>query len=164
MITRYSKIAIILFVATFSALVAINNITDYSSNFEFVRHVLSMDSTFPGNRAMYRAINSPWLWHSAYALIICGEILTAALLIRGGLVLWRTRNSCGVDFHRAKNIAVLGFTTGFVVWFFGFIVIGGEWFLMWQSPHWNGQQAAFRFYMAILGCLIYVNQYDADLY
>lgn len=34
---------------------------------------------------------------------------------------------------------------------------------MWQSPQWNGQQAAFRFYMAILGVMIFVNQPDRDL-
>jgi hypothetical protein len=43
---------------------------------------------------------------------------------------------------------------GFLVWFFGFMVIGGEWFQMWQSPLWNGQQAAFRFYLTILAVLI----------
>lgn len=50
-----------------------------------------------------------------------------------------------------------------MVWFSGFMVIGGEWFVMWQSPQWNGQQAAFRFYMAILGVMIFVNQPDRDL-
>jgi predicted small integral membrane protein len=34
---------------------------------------------------------------------------------------------------------------------------------MWQSKTWNGQDAAFKFYMAILGVLIFVNQPDVDL-
>jgi predicted small integral membrane protein len=50
-----------------------------------------------------------------------------------------------------------------LVWFFGFMVIGGEWFSMWQSPTWNGQQAAFRFYLTILAVLVFVNQADGDL-
>ena len=49
------------------------------------------------------------------------------------------------------------------MWFFGFMVVGGEWFQMWQSPMWNGQEAAFRFYMTILVVLIFVNQPDSDL-
>jgi predicted small integral membrane protein len=49
---------------------------------------------------------------------------------------------------------------GFMVWFFGFMVIGGEWFQMWQSSQWNGQQAAFRFYLTILAVLIFVMQKD----
>jgi predicted small integral membrane protein len=49
---------------------------------------------------------------------------------------------------------------GFIVWFFGFMVIGGEWFQMWQSSQWNGQEAAFRFYLTILAVLIFVMQKD----
>ena len=163
MVSRYSKIALVLILASFSSMVAINNLTDYWSNFEFVRHVLSMDTTLPDNQAMYRSIHSVWVWHAAYALIILGELLTAVMLARGGVALWKARYSRGNDFHRTKGIAILGLTAGFTVWLFGFMVVGGEWFLMWQSPDWNGQQAAFRFYVAILGCLIYVNQFDTDL-
>jgi predicted small integral membrane protein len=49
------------------------------------------------------------------------------------------------------------------VWFFGFMVVAGEWFAMWQSQTWNGQEAAFRFYMAVLGVLIFVALPDGDL-
>jgi len=31
-----------------------------------------------------------------------------------------------------------------VTWLVAFLTIGGEWFLMWQSRAWNGQEAAFR--------------------
>ena len=34
--------------------------------------------------------------------------------------------------------------------------------LMWQPHQWNGQEAAFKFYMAILGVLIFLNQPDTD--
>ncbi len=44
----------------------------------------------------------------------------------------------------------------------GFMVVGGEWFMMWQSAVWNGQEAAFRFYVTLLGVLIYVNQRDTE--
>jgi predicted small integral membrane protein len=43
------------------------------------------------------------------------------------------------------------------------MVVGGEWFAMWQSPTWNGQQAAFRFYTTLLLALIFVAQNDSDL-
>ena len=162
MATRYAKIVLTLALAAFATLVAFNNITDYGSNFAFVKHVLSMDTTFPGNAAMYRAITTPWLWHGAYWLIIVGEALTSVLLARGALALWRARRATGTEFNLAKKCAVAGLTLGFVVWFFGFMVIGGEWFLMWQSHQWNGQEAAFKFYMAILGVLIFLNQPDTD--
>lgn len=38
-----------------------------------------------------------------------------------------------------------GLTLGFTLWFAGFMIVGAEWFQMWQSTTWNGQQAAFRF-------------------
>jgi predicted small integral membrane protein len=34
---------------------------------------------------------------------------------------------------------------------------------MWQSKSWNGQEAAFRFYMTMLAVLIFVIQPDAEL-
>jgi predicted small integral membrane protein len=160
MTIRYTKIAMILALAAFAFLTVFNNVTDYSSNFNFVQHVLSMDTTFPDNAARYRAIDKSWMWHGAYWLIILGEAMTTVLLAYGALKLWRARMADGVVFNRAKGWAVVGLTVGFFVWFFGFMVVGGEWFLMWQSETWNGQDAAFRFYMALLGVLIFLNQPD----
>ena len=47
--------------------------TDYDTNYAFVRHVLSMDTTFPENALLYRHITSPALWQVGYALIIVGR-------------------------------------------------------------------------------------------
>jgi len=160
MTIRYTKIAMILALAAFAFLTVFNNVTDYSSNFNFVQHVLSMDTTFPNNAARYRAIGKPWMWHGAYWLIILGEAMTTVLLAYGALKLWRARTADSVVFNSAKGWAIVGLTVGFFVWFFGFMVVGGEWFLMWQSETWNGQDAAFRFYMALLGVLIFLNQPD----
>ena len=68
--------------------------------------------------------------------------------------------SPAISFNRAKGLAVVASGLGFLVWFFGFMVIGGEWFQMWQSSQWNGQEAAFRFYLTILTVLIFVMQKD----
>jgi predicted small integral membrane protein len=43
----------------------------------------------------------------------------------------------------------------------GFMVVGGEWVLIWQSA-WNGQTAAFQPYMSILAVLIFVTQLECD--
>ncbi|NWA00409.1 DUF2165 family protein [Pseudomonas gingeri] len=163
MTVRYAKIVLSLTLAAFAFMVTFNNITDYGSNFAFVSHVLSMDTTFPNNAAMYRAITTPVLWHAAYWLIIFGEGLTAVLLALGALSLWRARKADAATFGRARKWVVGGATVGFLVWFFGFMVVGGEGFLMWQSHTWNGQEGAFRFYMAIIGVLIFVNQADNEL-
>ena len=47
---RTIKLLLVFGVAIFYSLIVLNNITDYGSNYEFVRHVMMMDSTFPENR------------------------------------------------------------------------------------------------------------------
>jgi predicted small integral membrane protein len=163
MTLRLSKIVMLLCLAAFCFLVAFGNVTDYGSNFAFVQHVLSMDTTFPGNALMYRSITNPAFWTAGYWLIIAGEALTCLLFLLAVLELWRARHASGRDFDRAKKFAVIATTMGFLVWFFGFMAIGGEWFAMWQSTTWNGQDAAFRFYMTMLAVLIFVIQPDRDL-
>lgn len=162
MLVRLCKVVMLLGLALFAFLVTFNNITDYDSNFQFVRHVMSMDTTFEGNAAMYRAITTPWMWHAGYWGVILGEGLTCAFLLWGGLRLFAARHAPAAEFQSRKDIAVVGATVGFLVWFVGFMAVGGEWFLMWQSQVWNGQQAAFRFYMSILAVLIFVMMPDPD--
>ena len=163
MTRRYAKIVMVLALAAFAFMVTFNNITDYGSNYAFVQHVLSMDTTFPDNAAIYRAITNPTLWHAGYWLIIAGEGLTFVLFLIGGIAMFGARRASAAAFEASKKWAIAGATVGFHVWFFGFMVVGGEWFLMWQSDIWNGQDAAFKFYMAILGVLIFVNQPDPEI-
>jgi predicted small integral membrane protein len=160
--TRIVKTVMVAALACFALLVAFNNIVDYNTNYEFVRHTLSMDTTFPGNALMHRAIVNPALWTIGYWAIILGEGMTGiAFAVATTRLLVRLR-ARGAVFDRAKRFVAVGGGIGFLVWFFGFMVIGGEWFAMWQSPQWNGQQAAFRFYMAILAVLIFTLQPDGD--
>lgn len=162
MLIRLCKIAMLLGLALFAALVTFNNIVDYGSNFAFVQHVMSMDTTFEGNALMGRAITTEWMWHAGYWLIIAGEGLTALLLAGGAAALFGKRHEAGPVFAAAKGWAVLGATTGFMVWFVGFMAIGAEWFLMWQSEIWNGQQPAFRFYLTLLAVIIFVMQPEPE--
>lgn len=163
LITRAAKIAMCLAIALFCLLVSFDNIISYGANYEFVRHVLSMDTTLPTNELRIRAITDPTLWRVAYASIIAAEGATGLLFLFGAVGMLRALRSPGAVFDRAKRFAVAGALLAFLVWFFGFMVVGGEWFDMWQSPAWNGQQAAFRFYVTVLAVLIFVNQADPDL-
>ncbi|GGB31202.1 membrane protein [Tistrella bauzanensis] len=159
---RIAKTLMVLGLAAFAILVTVNNITDYGSNFAFVTHVLSMDDTFPDNALLWRAITDPTLWHVGYWLIIAGEGVTGVLFLAAAVAMFRTLSAPASGFARAKRLVHYGAATGFLVWFVGFMVVGGEWFAMWQSSVWNGQEAAFRFYMTILGVLIYVSLPDPD--
>ena len=84
---RVAKIVLIAALAAFAFVVTYDNIADYNSNYEFVRHVLSMDTTFPNNALMHRAITDPRLWTAAYIIIIATEALTSLLLVVGALAL-----------------------------------------------------------------------------
>lgn len=159
---RLAKVALVGALAAFALIVAYDNIVDYGSNYAFVGHVLSMDTTFPGNALMGRAITDERVWRAAYAAIITAEGLTGALLAAGGLMMLLRLRAPAADFERAKGLVYLGAALGFLVWFFGFIVVAGEYFAMWQSKQWNGQESAFRFYMAILGVVIFVALPEPD--
>ena len=156
MMIRLSKCALLLGVAFFFSLVVLNNTTDYNSNFQFVRHVLMMDSTFPGNHGMWRAMNQPLVHRIFYLSIICWESVTCLLSWWGSLRLLGNLRAPAAAFDRAKSVAVGALTLGCLLWFIAFISVGGEWFLMWQSKTWNGQDAAFRMFVVLGLILIYL--------
>jgi predicted small integral membrane protein len=149
MMQRVAKMLLVFGVAVFYTLVVFNNITDYGSNHEFVRHVLMMDSTFPANRGMWRAINSPEMHTAFYVAIIAWEFATMLLCWWGGFRLATMLSASAGDFQKAKGVAVAALTLGLLMWLVAFLSIGGEWFLMWQSKTWNGQDAAFRMFTVV---------------
>jgi predicted small integral membrane protein len=163
MIVRSAKILLVLLIGLFSLLVGVDNIIDYGTNLAFVQHVMSMDTVFPSSTLTWRAITSPALQYAGYAGIIAAEILTGVLCILGAWRLWQARAALAVRFNAAKDIAIAGLVCGFALWFFGFMTVGGEWFQMWQSQTWNGQEAAFRFIGCIGLVLIFLAQKDDEL-
>jgi predicted small integral membrane protein len=153
---RLSKILLVAAIAFTASLVTFGNITDYDTNWSFVVHVLSMDTIFPNSTIHYRAITSPTLQKLAYCLIIAAELATAILCWIGAAAMLRSALAPAPHFARAKTWAITGLTVGFLTWQVGFMAVGGEWFGMWQSTTWNGEESAFRFQMTILAVLIYL--------
>jgi predicted small integral membrane protein len=160
---RLVKTVMVASTALFALLVAYNNVADYGSNYEFVRHTLSMDTTFPGNALKGRAITSPTVWTLGYWAIIVTEAATGLVLAFAAWRLMRAWRLPATAFNAAKQYVVIGVGLGFLLWFTGFMVVGGEWYLMWQSKQWNGQEAAFRFYMTLLAVGIFVSLPDGDV-
>ena len=155
---REIKALMVACLALYPLMVAFGNITDREANFVFLQHVMSMDTTFPDNPLMYRAVTSPTLQRLAYALIIAFEALCGLALAWGAIALWRARRASAAEFAAAKLWTAIGGFLGFLVWFVGFLVIAGEWFAMWQSAHWNAQEAAFRFVVMIVLVVVFVLQ------
>ncbi len=161
MITRLSKVTLVFAIALFASLVVFNNVTDYDSNFTLVQHVFKMDTIFPDSKGFWRAIDSPGIHRSVYGFIIFTEFVIAVFCWVGGFRLSKHINNAR-SFDQSKNPAIIGLTLGMLLWFTGFMTIGGEWFLMWQSESANGQEAAFRLVVILGIVLIYLVQPDAE--
>jgi predicted small integral membrane protein len=155
MITRIAKMLLVSAIALFYTLVVLNNTTDFDSNYQFVRHVLMMDSTFPGNQGMWRAIHAPWVHLAFYFSIIGWEMLTMVLCWWGAIGLMLKLRKPAAEFEAAKRIPLAALTLGMLMWLVAFLSVGAEWFLMWQSKAWNGQEAAFRMF-AVVGIVLLI--------
>jgi len=57
-------------------------------------------------------------------------------------------------FNQAKQYGILGIGAGMIL-FVLFLVIGGEWFLMWQSSLWNAQDTAYNM-IIVLGVMLLI--------
>lgn len=162
MATRVAKLVLLAGIALYYTLVVVNNLTDFGSNYQFVRHVLSMDTTIPGNHGLWRALPQPALQLAFYLSIIAWEAATAILLWWGFARLWHARKLPAAAFNAAKTIPVLALALSLTMWLVAFLTIGGEWFLMWQSRVWNGQDAAFRMFAVVDLILLIVLLPDTD--
>jgi predicted small integral membrane protein len=162
MVLRTSKCLLLFSVALFYLLVVFNNLTDYNSNYQFVHHVLMMDSTFPGNLGMWRAINSSFIHHAFYDSIIVWEAVTMALALWGAVRMTRALSAPAAEFNLAKRMGIAALTLSLLMWLVAFLTVGAEWFLMWQSRMWNGQEAAGRMFNVVALVLIYVALPDSD--
>jgi len=162
MTIRLCKIALLAASVLYLGLVVFNNLTDYGTNFSFVRHVLDMSTTFPGNASRWRALTAPWMHHAFYAVIILWEAASLALLAAGVRRLWGARSAPVAEWRRGKALAALGLTLSLLKWYAAFIAVGGEWFLMWQSPTWNGQGSAFRMFTLMGLSLLLLLQQEGE--
>jgi len=156
----------VLMQAAYFLVVAFDNITNPQSNWVFVQGVLSLDGVFDNSGFEWRAINANWFHVLAYVALIAMETLTGILLTWAGVVgLKNATNRTG--WGNAQRLTMLGVTTGLLVFFFGFITVGGNWFVMYLNSKWNGLDPAFQnttttFLTAllVLGVLIF-DRFDA---
>jgi predicted small integral membrane protein len=114
-----------------------------------------MDTTFPNNHGTWRALNQPAIHTAAYISLIAWEFISMLLCAWGSFRLALALRQDAATFNSAKRIAILGLALGMLQWFVAFVAVGGEWFLMWQSHTWNGEETASRVF-AILGLFVLI--------
>jgi len=138
---RTMKVLMVAIMATLFSLIALDNLIDFQTNWQFVQHVLMMDTV--GETAVKsRAINDVNFQLFAYYTIIFWEICIAMTLWCGTFVMAKNIKSDGIGFYHSKKWAYIGLFMIFLLFMGGFVIVGGEWFDMWRSKTWNGQKAA----------------------
>lgn len=160
---RVAKIASISAIGIMGLIIVIGNTTDYYTNYLFVQHVMNMDTIFPDSNISYRKIANPSLWHLFYILLITLEVLLTFFCLKGSWALLKVLKSDAQTFNQSKNWSVAGLIIGILIWFFGFQVVGGEWFAMWQSSVWNGLGSADRIVTFLFLTLIFFQSKDENL-
>jgi predicted small integral membrane protein len=156
MTIRASKALLLFALGLYYTLVVFNNTNDYNTNLTFVRHVLLMDTTFPGNNGMWRAIHSPAVPWIFFVSIVIWEITTGILCWWAGLRLMRNLRSSADTFNAAKKLGVIALTLSLLMWLTAFLSVGNEWFLMWQSKEWSGESGADHMFVIAGIILLYL--------
>lgn len=149
---KFAKSLILFFYLSMIFMFAINNTFDFNTNYEFVKHVLSMDTTFNPNSI--RAIHNKSIHLLAYLSIIAWQYLTFVV----GLLGLKEYCSAGrVEFINASLMMAI------TLYFFGYIIVASEWFMMWQSSKWNGKNTAFMFTMLLILILNLINSHNEGI-
>jgi len=105
---------------------------------------------------------SPTVHLVFYLSIIAWEIVTLVLLWWGVANLVRALRLPIADFNAAKRLPIMALTLSMLMWLVAFLSVGAEWFLMWQSHTWNGQEAAFRMFTVVGIVLLLVIQPETE--
>lgn len=144
---RVAASGFVLMVAAYYLMVAFDNLTNpmnpNASNWPMVQGVLSGDGVPADSGFGWHFIDATPVQVLAYLAIVAAEAIAGiALLIGGsrGLQLSRTHDR----WAGAQRWTYLGGTVGLGLFFLGFMVIGGNWFIMYLNAKWNALQPAFQ--------------------
>lgn len=150
---RYLKIILVIFVGLTGFFFVAGNIANWNAGLELVGYVLSMEGHEIYNSHIFPPVTNSVMVTIAYLIILTGEFLVGALSLKGAWDLWSARYGSAETFNSSKTNAILGTGMAMVVWFGGFIVIGGVLLQMWQTKIGAGSfHDAFIF--AVIGGLV----------
>ena len=128
---------------------------NFMSNVEFVRTVLSMDSTSEPDS--WRAIDSPFAAFIAYSLIWIAHAVSGVLCLAGTYSLATAWSRDDTDFSRAAAISTAGVGIGCVLYLVGFLAIASGWFLLHEAPTPpNFIREAMLLFLCYVAVLIYL--------
>lgn len=147
----------ILMVVAYYLVVGFDNITNptnpNASNWPFVKGVLSGDAVPADSGFEWRFIDATWFQAASYIAVMACETLTGILLLIAGILGLRASSTSG-QWNHAQKLTFLGGFLGLAVFFFGFMVVGGNWFIMYLNSQWNGLEPAFQNSVMTISMLI----------
>ena len=159
---RLLKIVLVVFVGLQGWFYVAGNLANWEAGHAAVGYVLSMQGHEVYGTHIVPPVTHPALVTLAFLAIIAGEFLVGALSLAGAWQLWRARRADAAAFNEAKRFAILGAGMAVVVWFGGFIVIGGALFQMWETEVGSGSfEGAFIYAASSALVLLFVNNPDA---
>lgn len=162
MAIRILKIILVVFVGLQGWFYVAGNLANWTSGMGAVAYVLGMEGHEVYGTHIFPPVTSSALVTIAFLFIIAAEFLVGALSLKGAWDLWTARDQAADEFNAAKKFAILGAGTALVVWFGGFVVIGGALFQMWQTQVGLGSFNGAFIYGAISGfVLLFVNAPDS---
>lgn len=154
---RVATSVFVLMVASYYLVVGFDNITNPTnpngSNWPFVQGVLSGDGVPSDSGFQWRFIDATWFQAVSYIGIMTVETLTGLVLLLAGVKGLRASGSAD-DWNRSQKWTFVGGILGLTVFMFGFIVVGGNWFIMYLNSKWNGLEPAFQNSMLTLAMMI----------
>lgn len=162
MAIRILKIVLVVFVGLQGLAYVAGNIANWDAGHGAIAYVLGMEGHAVYGNHIVPPITHPTLVSIAFLVIISGEFLVGALSLAGAWRMWRARHDQADAFNAAKTLAILGAGMAMVVWFGGFVVMGGALFQMWQTQVGTGSfEGAFIYGAASALVLLFVNSPDA---
>ncbi len=159
---RFFKSVLLLCAASLLTIIFVGNVFLYDINFEYVKHIMSMDDTFHHQKLMLRAVNNPIYYHLAYLAIIILEGLASLFLWIGVYQLFKNITQSANRFNQAKYFGMMGLLFTLVIFIFIFFGIAGEWFASWQSNKWNSKGATMPFVLIFGIIYLILSQVEID--
>lgn len=155
MAIRYLKIVLVVFLGLQGWLYVAGNVANWNAGLDTVGYILGMEGNEVYPVRIFPSVTHPALVTIAFLIILTGEFLVGALSLKGAWDLWRVRQASTESFNAAKTFALLGAGMTMVVWFGGFVVLGGALFQMWQTQI-GGGSFGNAFVFAATGGLIFL--------
>ncbi len=151
---KLTKIFLIAGVCLWGAISALGNVLGWQGTLGAVGAATSM-AGFAEND--WRATSSSLVILVGALCIVGFKLVSATLCGLGAYNMWAEKGASRERFAAAKQFAIAGCGVAVLGLFFGWVVLGEQWFEMWRSPDLaSAGESAFRYggFIGIIGIFV----------